>query len=66
MDLGIELWGSAADPNTEIIERFQPPRKTLKNIVAALWFDYLLNEISRTDFQVTTVKAEIINYFKKC
>ena len=55
---GIQLWGSAANFNIEILERFQS--KVLRTVVNAPWF--VTNEIIRKDLQILTVKAEIANF----
>jgi hypothetical protein len=52
---GIQLWGSAANSNLEILERFQS--KVLRIIVYAPWF--VPNRIIPHDFKIKTVKSEI-------
>jgi hypothetical protein len=58
MGLGIQLWGSAANYNLEILERFQS--KVLLIIVIAPWF--IPNHIIPRDLQIKTVKSEIRGY----
>lgn len=57
---GIQLWGSTANSNIEILERFQS--KLLRIIVDAPW--YVTNEIIRRDLHIPTIKEEINNYCK--
>jgi hypothetical protein len=61
----IQLWGSAANSNLEILERFQS--KVLQIIVNAPWF--IPNHIIKRDLQIKTVKSEIrgycVNYNKR-
>ena len=52
---GIQLWGTAANSNIEIIQRFQS--KVLRCITNAPW--YVSNEIINNDLQMTTVSEEI-------
>jgi hypothetical protein len=62
---GIQLWGSAANCNLEISERFQS--KALRIIVNAPGF--ISNHIISRDLQIKTVKSEIrgycVNYNKR-
>jgi hypothetical protein len=62
---GIQLWGSAANSNLEILERFQ--LKVLRIIVNAPWF--IPNHIIARHLQMKTVKSEIrgncVNYNKR-
>ena len=51
---GIQLWGTAADSNIEIIQRFQS--KVLRCITNAPW--YVSNEIIKNDLQMTTVREK--------
>lgn len=52
---GIELWGSTANSNIEILERFQS--KVLRTIVKAPW--YVPNAIIARDLKVLPIKKEI-------
>jgi hypothetical protein len=56
---GIQLWGSSANSNLEILERFQS--KVLRIIVNAPWF--VPNRIIAHDLQLKTVKFEIRDYY---
>ena len=58
---GIQLWGSTATSNIEILERFQS--KVLRNLVQAPWF--VTNEIIRNDLNIPTVKQEIKKYYSR-
>ena len=58
---GIELWGTSANSNIEIIERFQS--KILRNIVNAPWF--VPNNIIRNDLKIPTVKEEILTHYNR-
>jgi hypothetical protein len=62
---GIQLWGSAANSNLGILERFQS--KVLPIIVNAPWF--VPKRIIAHDLQIKTVKSEItyycVNYNKR-
>ena len=58
---GIQLWGTAANSNIEIIERFQ--NKTLRNILNAPW--YITNDIIRKETRTSSVREEINNYVEK-
>ena len=51
---GVQLWGSAAESNVEIIQRFQS--KTLRMIVDAPWF--VTNDIIHADLKIPMVRAE--------
>jgi hypothetical protein len=52
---GIQLWGTTANSNIDILERFQS--KVLRLIVDAPW--YVSNSVICKDFQIPTVKEEI-------
>jgi hypothetical protein len=52
---GIQLWGTASTPNTEILQHFQS--KTLHTIVDAPW--YVPNMVIQRDLKIPTVKEEI-------
>jgi hypothetical protein len=56
---GIQLWGSAANSNLEILERFQS--KVLHIIANVPW--YVPNLIIAHDLQIKTVKSEIRDYY---
>ena len=58
---GIQLWGTAAVSNIEIIERFQ--NKTLRSILNAPWF--VPNEIIRKDTNIPSVKQEVRTFSSK-
>ena len=55
---GIQIWGSAADSNIAIFERFQT--KTLRLIANAPW--YITNRQIYKDLQVPTVQEEIARH----
>jgi hypothetical protein len=55
---GIQLWGTASNPNIEILERFQS--KVLRLIVNAPW--YVPNSVIRKDLRIPTVKEEISRF----
>jgi hypothetical protein len=55
---GIQLWGSTANSNLEILERFQS--KVLQIIVNAPWF--VPNRIITHDLKIKTAKSEIRDY----
>lgn len=55
---GIQIWGSTAPSNIDIIQRFE--NKLLRVIVDAPW--YVPNSVIRNDLQMPTVKEEIIRY----
>jgi hypothetical protein len=57
---GIQLWGTASNPNIEIIQRFQS--KTLRTILNVPW--YINNTKIHEDLQMKTVKNEIKNIVK--
>jgi hypothetical protein len=52
---GIQLWGTTANSNIDILERFQS--KVLRLIVDAPW--YVSNSVIRNNLQIPTVKEEI-------
>ena len=52
---GIQLWGTAANSNLEILQRFQS--KVLRSIVNAAW--YITNAQLHRELQVKTIKEEI-------
>jgi hypothetical protein len=52
---GIQLWGTASNSNTEILQRFQS--KTLRTILNVPW--YTNNTMAHEDLQMKTVKNEI-------
>lgn len=54
---GIQLWGTAANSNLEILQRFQP--KMLRIIVDVPWF--VTNESLHRDLKMPTIKEEIKN-----
>jgi hypothetical protein len=56
---GIQLWGSAANSNLEILEWYQS--KVLRIIVNAPWF--VPNQIITHDLKIKTVKSEIRDYY---
>jgi hypothetical protein len=56
---GIQLWGSAAKSNLEILERFQS--KVLQIIVNTPWF--ISNHTIARNLQIKTVKSEIRGYY---
>lgn len=55
---GIQLWGTASNPNVEILQRFQS--KTLRSLLDASW--YVTNETIHRDLEIPTVKEEISKY----
>lgn len=55
---GIQLWGSAADSNLEILQRFQ--NKVLREIVDAPW--YMPNSVVQSDTRIVSIKEEIRNF----
>ncbi|XP_050501036.1 piggyBac transposable element-derived protein 4-like [Diabrotica virgifera virgifera] len=55
---GVQLWGTAANSNIEILERFQS--KVLRTITNAPWF--IPNREIRDDLQVATVKETVSEY----
>ncbi|XP_018368700.1 PREDICTED: nardilysin-like [Trachymyrmex cornetzi] len=57
---GIQLWGTAANSNIEILQRFQS--KVLRMIVNAPWF--ITNDTIQSDLQVLSVKEEITKLTK--
>lgn len=57
---GIQLWGTAANSNIEILQRFQS--KVLRMIADVPWF--VPNDIIQRDLQVRTIKEEIQEYCK--
>jgi hypothetical protein len=52
---GIQLWGTTANSNIEILERFQS--KVLRLTVDDPW--YVSNSVIRKDLQIPTVKEKI-------
>lgn len=54
---GIQLWGTAANSNIEILQRFQS--KTLRTITNSPWF--LRNEFIHKNCSILTIKKEIQN-----
>lgn len=58
---GVELWGTAANSNIEIIQRFQS--KILRMILNIPW--YITNNAVHRDAEVTYVKEEITYRIKK-
>lgn len=54
---GIQLWGTTADSNVEILQRFQS--KVLRSIINAPW--YVSNSCIHRDLAIPTVKQEIKN-----
>jgi hypothetical protein len=58
---GIQLWGTAANSNLEILQRFQ--NKVLRQIVNAPY--YVSNLIIQNDLQIPSIKDEIQNYSQK-
>jgi hypothetical protein len=54
----IQLWGTTANSNIEILERFQ--FKVLRLTVDAPW--YVSNSVIRKDLQIPTVKEEISRF----
>lgn len=52
---GIQLWGTAANSNIEILQRFQS--KTLRTLCKAPWF--VTNDFIHRDTQIEIVKEEI-------
>jgi len=55
---GVQLWGSASNSSTEILERFQS--KVLRIITDALW--YVPNAAKIHDLQVLLDRQEVWNY----
>jgi hypothetical protein len=55
---GIQLWGTTANSNTDVLERFQS--KVLRLTVDAPW--YVSNSVIRKDLQIPTVKEEISRF----
>lgn len=55
---GIQLWGSAAKSNIEILQRFQS--KVLRLIINAPW--YMRNKAIHNELQIPSVKKEILKY----
>ena len=49
---GIQLWGTASNPNIEILQRFQS--KTLRSLIDAPW--YVTNETIHHDLKIPTDK----------
>jgi hypothetical protein len=58
---GIQLWGSAAKSNIDIIQRFQS--KILRCITGAPW--YVPNNVIQRDLHMVSVKEEISKYSVK-
>jgi hypothetical protein len=58
---GIQLWGSAANSNINILQRFQS--KVLRTVSGAPW--YVPNEIIQRDLRMASVKEEILKYSVK-
>lgn len=58
---GIQLWGTAANSNIEILQRFQS--KMLRIIIDAPWF--MTNEAIHNDLRIPTVKEEIQDYSRR-
>lgn len=58
---GLQLWGTAAKSNIDILQRFQS--KTLRLIVNAPW--YVKNEHIHRDLKIPTVQEEIITNLKR-
>lgn len=58
---GIQLWGTAANSNIEILQRFQS--KVLRCILDAPW--YVPNTVIHSDLKINFVKEEIRNYSVK-
>jgi len=52
---GIQLWGTASNSNTDILERFQS--KVLRIITDAPW--YVPNAVTKHDLQVPSVRQEV-------
>lgn len=57
---GAELWGTAADSNLEIIQRFQS--KILRMVANAPW--YITNRQLHHDLKIPTIKEEITDKIK--
>ena len=57
---GVELWGTAAKSNLDIVQRFQS--KMLRTIANAPWF--VTNSQLHRDLMVPTVKEEILGRIK--
>jgi hypothetical protein len=55
---GIQLWGTTANSNIDILERSQS--KVLRLTVDAPW--YVSNSVIRKDLQIPTVKEEISRF----
>jgi hypothetical protein len=55
---GIQLWGTTANSNIDILERFQS--KVLRLTADAPW--YVSNSVIRKDLQIPTVKEEISRF----
>ena len=55
---GIQLWGTASNPNIEVLGRFQS--KVLRIITDAPW--HVPNTMLRHGLQVLSVKQEVRNY----
>ena len=55
---GVQLWGSASNPNIEILERFQS--KVLRIITNASW--YVPNAVIKRDLKVLSVREKVRNY----
>ena len=58
---GIQLWGSTAESNIEIIQRFQS--KTLRTMLNAPWF--ITNESIHNDLNIPTVRTVACNTARK-
>lgn len=58
---GIQLWGTSAHSNIEILQRFQS--KVLRMLVDAPW--YITNDQIHHDLRIPTVKEEIQSYAQK-
>jgi len=55
---GVQLWGSASNCNTEILERFQS--KVLRIFTDAPW--YVPNAVIKRDLKVLSIRQEVRNY----
>jgi len=55
---GVQLWGSASNPNIEILERFQS--KVLRIITDAPL--YVSDAVIKRDLKVLSVRKEVRNY----
>ena len=58
---GIQLWGTASNPNIESLQRFQS--KTLRSLIDAPW--YVTNETMHRHLEISTGEEEISKFRNK-